>query len=213
MIEKVQGYNERVLVVVICGSAVICPWLDSSAATLFLFYAGSEAGRALGDILCGETEPGGRLPFTIPTQEEDLVPFERDATSFRYDLLHGQWKLDAENSPAHRPFGYGLGYTTFEINEAEADGGGIRVDITNTGSRSGSTVVQVYGSVPGSEHLRAPKRLVGFTKVKLGAGEKKTLQIPVDERMLDLRIDGKWQKEQQPIRLAVGFDAASARPV
>ena len=210
LIEDARRYNDRIVVVVISGSAVVCPWLDSSAATLLLFYAGSEAGRALGDILSGEAEPGGRLPFTLPVHEDDLVPFEREATTARYGLLHGQWKLDAEGVPAHRPYGYGLGYTSFEITHAEERPGGIRVEVANTGSRPGSTVVQVYGSVPESDYPRAPKRLVGFQKVELDTGEKTTLEIPVDDRMLDLRVDGAWLREAHPLRFAVGFDADSA---
>ncbi|MEE3328199.1 MAG: glycoside hydrolase family 3 N-terminal domain-containing protein [Myxococcota bacterium] len=213
LIAAAQQVNDHVIVVVICGSAVVCPWLDSTAATLILFYAGSEGGRALGDLLCGDAEPGGRLPFAIPAHEDSLVAFEREATEAHYDLLHGQWKLDAENIQAHRPFGYGLGYTTFELGNAEIENQVVSVNLTNSGSRSGSTVVQVYGSVPESEYLRPPKRLVAFSKVRLKAGEEKTVRLPVKTSLLDLRIGGKWKTEEKPVRLAVGFDADSARPI
>ena len=213
LIEAARQHNEHVVVIVICGSAVVCPWLESTAATLTLFYAGSEGGRALGDLLCGEAEPGGRLPFAIPVDEASLVPFEREATSAEYELLHGQWKLDHENIRAHRAFGYGLGYTSFAMGPVKAEGDTVQAELTNTGSRPGSTVVQVYGSVPGSEYRRPPKRLVGFKKIRLDAGETRTLSIPVDVRMLDLRISGDWQTEKRPVLLSVGFDAGSATPI
>jgi beta-glucosidase len=205
--------NDHVVVVVISGSAVVCPWLETTSATLMLWYAGSEAGRALGDILCGEAEPSGRLPFAIPREEENLVPFEREAKSTRYALLHGQWHLDAEKTPAHKCFGYGLGYTTFQLSNIESDGQSVCVEVTNTGSRFGATVVQVYGSVPGSKHLRPEKRLVGFSKVRLDRGQAATLRIPVDVALLDLRLKGEWVREEKPIILSVGLDADSATPV
>jgi beta-glucosidase len=213
LISAAARVTEHVVVVVISGSTVVCPWLEETSATLMLWYAGSEGGRALGDVLCGEVEPGGRLPFAIPFEESSLVPFERDATSTRYELLHGQWHLDAQKIPAHRPFGYGLGYTAFQLSNIESDGQTVSVDVTNTGSRSGTTVVQVYGSVPGSEYLRPEKRLVGFSKVRLESGQSTTLRLPVDIALLDLRINGKWVREERPVALFVGLDADSATTV
>ncbi len=213
LISATTRANDNVVVVVICGSAVVCPWLENTSATLLLWYAGSEGGRALGDVLCGEAEPGGRLPFAIPVDEESLVPFEREATSARYDLLHGQWKLDAQNVAAHCPFGYGLGYTTFELSDIESDGETVCVGLSNTGSRPGATVVQVYGSVPESDHLRPEKRLLAFLKVRLERGEKRTLRLPLDIRLLDVRVAGQWTREDRPISLSVGFDADSVTSI
>jgi len=213
LISAAARVTEHVVVVVISGSTVVCPWLEDTSATLMLWYAGSEGGRALGDVLCGEVEPGGRLPFAIPVEESNLVPFEREATSTRYELLHGQWHLDAQNTRAHRPFGYGMGYTDFELSHAEREGDTVCVDVTNTGSRSGATVVQLYGSMPGSQYLRPEKRLVGFSKVRLGSGESTTLTLSANTRLLDLRLDGEWVREEKPVILSVGLDADSAQPV
>ncbi|MYB87820.1 MAG: hypothetical protein F4X85_11520 [Acidimicrobiaceae bacterium] len=87
------------------------------------------------------------------------------------------------------------------------------VAVTNTGDRPGSAVVQVYGSVPGSTYERPPRRLVGFAKVRLDAGESTELQIPVDRSQLDLRIDGAWVREDSPVEYSAGFDAATARRI
>ena len=73
--------------------------------------------------------------------------------------------------------------------------------------------MQVYGSVPGSAHQRPTKRLVGFTKVRLDAGESTEAAIPVDRSLLDVRIDGAWLREDLPVEYAIGFDAATARPI
>ena len=87
------------------------------------------------------------------------------------------------------------------------------ITVANSGPRSGSTVVQVYGSVPGSTHQRPTKRLVGFAKVRLDAAESTEAAIPVDRSLLDLRIGGAWLREDLPVEYAIGFDAATARPI
>ena len=204
---------DRVVVAVMAGGAVVMPWLESVPAALMVWYPGSEGGHALADVLFGRAEPTGRLPFAVPHGESDLVDFDRDATSAVYGLLHGQWHLDAEGTPAHLPFGHGLGYTTFQIEQARLEGDQAIVTVANTGTRSGSTVVQVYASVPGSAHERPPKRLVGFAKVSLDAGERAEARIALDRSLLDLRIGGAWLREDLPIEYAIGFDAATARPI
>ena len=204
---------DRVVVAVMAGSAVVMPWLDSVAAALMAWYPGSEGGHALADVLFGRAEPAGRLPFAVPREESDLVDFDRDATTARYGLLHGQWHLDADGTDAHLPFGHGLGYTSFALGDVRRAGDRVTVTVANTGARPGSTVVQVFGSVTGSAHERPPKRLVGFAKVRLVAGESSELQIPVDRSLLDLRIDGAWTREDLPIEYSIGLDAASARPI
>ena len=213
LIADAASVCDRVVVAVMAGSAVVMPWLDSVAAALMVWYPGSEGGHALADVLFGQAEPGGRLPFAVPHDESDLVDFDRDATTAHYGLLHGQWHLDATGTAAHLPFGHGLGYTTFELGEAETAEDQVVVAVTNTGDRSGSTVVQVYASVPGSAHERPAKRLVGFTKVGLDAGESTEAQIPVDRSLLDVRIDGTWLREDLPAEFSIGLDAATACPV
>ncbi len=204
---------DRVVVAVMAGSAVVMPWIDAVSAALMVWYPGSEGGHALADVLFGRIEPGGRLPFAVPRDEADLVDFDRDAETARYGLLHGQWHLDANGTDAHLPFGHGLGYTTFQIEQARLEGDRVTVTVANTGTRSGSTVVQVYGRVTDSAHERPPKRLVGFAKVRLDAAESTEAAIPVDRSLLDLRIGGAWLREDLPVEYAIGFDAATARPI
>ena len=204
---------DRVVVAVMAGSAVVMPWLDTVDAVLMVWYPGSEGGHALADVLFGQSEPGGRLPFAIPLDESDLVDFDRDAETAVYGLLHGQWHLDASGTDALLPFGHGLGYTTFELGDAEVKEDQVVVGVTNTGQRSGSTVVQVYASVPGSAYERPPKRLVGFSRVQLDAGESTDAAVPIDPAVLDLRIDGSWVREDLPVRYHVGLDSSSAERV
>ena len=213
LIADVAAVCDRVIVAVMAGSAVVMPWLGSVNAALMVWYPGSEGGHALADVLFGGSEAGGRLPFAIPRDESDLVDFDRDASTAVYGLLHGQWHLDARGTPPHLPFGHGLGYTTFELGGARAAEDQVVVNIVNTGARAGSTVVQVYASVPGSAYKRPPKRLVAFAKVCLEAGESQVVRVATDLSLLDVRRDGAWIRESLPVEFSVGLDAASARPV
>ncbi|MEM7408723.1 MAG: glycoside hydrolase family 3 N-terminal domain-containing protein [Myxococcota bacterium] len=205
--------HDRVVVAVMAGSAVVMPWLETPAATLLLWYPGMEGGHALADVLLGASEPGGRLPFAVPVRDEDLVPFDKDATAFRYDLLHGQWWLDHQGTAPHLPFGYGLGYTEFAIETCRQQDESVQVTVTNRGARAGSTVVQLYGSVPSSERMRPPKRLLAFRRVALDAGASATVALPLDVAPLDIREGGRWLREDAAVELHIGFDAIATQPL
>jgi beta-glucosidase len=194
------------VVAVMGGSAVVMPWLDDVAAVLMLWYPGMEGGHALADVLLG-AEPGGRLPFAIPAREDDLVDFDADAATATYGLLHGQWWLDHRGVAPQRPFGFGLGYTAFELVSAERSGTTLRVAVKNTGDRAGSTVVQVYGEVPDSAYERPPRRLIGFRRIAAEAGATQRLDVPLDLAQLDVRVDGKWLRESAAPRWRVALNA------
>ena len=210
LITAARAVSDRVVVCVMGGSAVVMPWLEDVPATLMVWYPGMEGGHALADVLTG-VDPGGRLPFVLPRAAADLVEFDRDAHAVTYDLLHGQWHLDATGVAAHRPFGFGLSYTTFALSDAAvSDVGGtvtVQVTVANTGDRPGSTVVQVYASVPGSAWERPPRRLIGFSKVRLARGDRQVVQVPLDLDQLRIRADGAWLWEDLPVRLHVGQHA------
>jgi len=213
LIRAAAAAHDRVVVAVIAGSAVVMPWLDDVPATLLQWYAGMEGGHALADVLLGAAEPGGRLPFAIPRDESHLVHFDRDASRETYGLLHGQWWLDHRGLEAQRPFGFGLGYTPLALDDARIEGDRASVTVHNRGARDGSTVVQLYGSVPESAFERPPRRLVGFARVRLAAGASQRVEIDVDRAALDVRQDGQWIREARPVAFAIGFDAATARPI
>ena len=198
--------HPNVVVSVQCGSAVVMPWAESVSVVLVSWYGGVEGGSALADVLVGDAEPGGRLPFAIPTDPNHLVDFDKDATHANYDLLHGQWKLDRDGNTAHFPFGAGNGYSTFSIDAAHGTdaGAGVEFLMTNTGDRAGSTVVFVDAGLPVSAHLRPAHRLIGFARVDALAGETTTATIDLDWSMTDLRIDGDWLTEPGEYVVTVG---------
>jgi beta-glucosidase len=206
LIAAAAAVSDRVVVAVMGGSAVVMPWLGDVAAVLMLWYPGMEGGHALADVLLG-AEPGGRLPFAVPVAADDLVEFDPDVTQVTYGLLHGQWHLDHHGVAAQHPFGFGLGYTTFEIVSAERDAAKLQVEVKNTGNRAGATVLQVYGSVPDSEYERPPQRLIGFQRVAAAAGATASVDIPLDFAQLDVRVDGKWVRESTPPHWRVALHA------
>jgi beta-glucosidase len=182
LIATVAAANPRTVVVVIGGSAIIMEaWRHQVPAILMAWYPGMEGGRAIADVLTGAQEPGGRLPVAIPTDERHLPFFDTEAKTIIYDSWWGQRKLDRDGHPAAYPFGFGLGYTTFDmelLNHRVADGEAVAtVRVRNTGQRAGSTVAQVYAI---SDADDAVPQLVGFRRVELPAGGEDTVAIDLD---------------------------------
>jgi len=189
LIRAVAATNPRTVVVLQSGSAVVCSeWLDAVPAVAQAWYGGCQAGPGLADVLLGDVNPSGRLPFSVPVEEDDLPVFDRDATTFCYDRWHGWWHLGRTGRTAAFPFGFGLSYTTFAIGGAEvsaADGAvHVRGAVRNTGERDGADVVQIYVGLPDPD---APPRLVGFARVEVPAGGHARFDVAVPVERLATR--------------------------
>ena len=212
LIQSAVHANPRTVVAVMSGSAVVMPWVDAPAATLLVWYPGMEGGHALADLLFGAVAPSGRIPFAIPHDEADLVHFDPDAAEATYDLFHGQWYLDRNGVGAAFPFGFGLSTTTFSLAAFGVDlaASCAHVEVTNSGLRAAAIVVQIYASYQQSVYARAQSRLVGFARIELTAGETAVVEIPIDLRMLDVRVDGAMWREPGVVELRAAFDAADA---
>jgi beta-glucosidase len=183
LIRAVVAVNPRTVVVLIGGSAIMTEgWRQSVPAILYAWYGGMEGGRALARVLTGAAEPGGRLPFVVPTDVAHLPDFDSTAKSVVYDASWGQRRLDAKGNAAAFPFGFGLGYTTFthELLDHRFDesGGSAEVLVRNTGDRAGSTVVQIYAADLSLE--RPVAQLLGFEKVRLEPGEQTAVSVALD---------------------------------
>jgi beta-glucosidase len=145
------------------------------------WYSGMEGGHALADVVLGQVDATGRLPFSIPTDQAHLPPFDRDATAITYDRWYGQRLLDRLGVPAAYPLGFGLSYTTFELDGAAAEQDGpeslrARTTVNNTGGRDGRHVAQVYGVRLDGD--RAGERaLLGFAPVQVPAGGSQDLTV------------------------------------
>lgn len=179
LIQAVVNANPRTAVVLIGGSAIVVEaWRERVPAILHAWYPGMEGGRALADVLTGAEEPGGRLPVAIPTDAAHLPFFDAEARTIAYDASWGQRKLDEDGNAAAFPFGFGLGYTTFECELVGHDGQTASVRVRNSGSRAGSTVVQLYAA--DTSAARPVPQLLGFRRVPLGAGESTLVDVDLD---------------------------------
>jgi beta-glucosidase len=209
IILAVAGANPRTVVTLISAGAVIIErWRTSVPAILIAWYSGMEGGNALADVLFGEVDASGRLPYAVPTTEGHLPFFDPDATAITYDRFHGQRLLDLLGVEAAFPLGFGLSYTSFEVSGLAAERTGAEtatahVRVTNTGRRDGRHVVQVYGTHPGD----LERSLLGFTPVALASGTSTEVSVP-----LSLRPLRRWDNESAELVLpeqAVGLAAGA----
>jgi beta-glucosidase len=215
LILAVAAENPRTIVVLIAASAVtVEEWHEKAQAILMAFYPGEQGGAAIARLLLGRASPGGKLPFTVPRDPSQLPPFDNEAESVEYGYYHGYTLADKKGWEPRYAFGHGLGYTTFsyanlafDAAEAKEDGKvTASVDLTNTGSRPGDEVVQLYVGFPGSRVDRPVKLLRGFDKVALEPGQTKRVSIPVEVKDLAYYDTGarRWVVERLEYPFLVG---------
>jgi Beta-glucosidase-related glycosidases len=196
LIASIEQVNKNVVVVFSSGNAITMPWLDKTPAVVQAWYLGSEAGNALVDVLSGDVNPCGKLPFSFPKKLTDIgahafdkLCYPGDSVNVQYkeDVLVGYRWLDTKKIEPLFPFGYGLSYTTFAYSKPTVDvtevktNGTVKVSFTlaNTGKVDGAETAQLYVSKLKSAVPRAAKELKAFKKVFLKAGESKTVTIEV----------------------------------
>jgi beta-glucosidase len=215
LIRSVAAVNPRTVVVVNSGAPATMDWADEVGAVLQVWYPGQEGGDAIADVLLGEVDASGRLPTTFPRRLEDTPAFPTfpgaDGTiTYEESIFVGYRHYDRGGPEPRFPFGHGLSYTTFTYRslsvERGAEGLEVGLEVVNTGSRRGSTVVQVYVRRPGSRIPRADRELKAFEKVELepGGTGRVTLTVPAESfRHWDLGAGG-WRTEEGPAEILVG---------
>ena len=194
-LKALKDAGKKVIFVNCSGSAIaLLPETETCDAIVQAWYAGQEGGTAVADVLFGDYNPAGKLPVTFykaTSQLPDYEDYSMKGRTYRYF------------SDALYPFGYGLSYTTFKMgNEkltAAADGtGSVSVDVTNTGNREGTEIVQLY--VRDKADTEGPtKSLRGFQRVTLKAGETKTVTIPLTRKTFEL-----WDSITSTMRTKAG---------
>jgi beta-glucosidase len=211
LIQAVAPVNPRTAVVLIGGSAFIMEeWKGAAPAILHAFYPGMEGGTALASVLFGRVNPSGKLPFTIPTDEEHLPPFDRNATQVEYGMYHGYSKLEMEGQTPAFAFGYGLSYTTFQMSNVqyavEGDEVVARASVTNTGPRDGDEVVQFYVGFENSAVERPRKLLRGFQRVSVPSGASRSVEVrcPVASLCWYNAARAGWELESMEYQAYIG---------
>jgi beta-glucosidase len=222
LVEAVAAVNPRTVVVVNSGSPVLMPWLDRVGSVLLGWFGGQEFGTAVADILLGKEEPGGRLPTTWPAALGDVPVLNTAPVDGKVVYSEGihvgyrAWlKQQAAGDAAPLlPFGFGLGYTTFELGTAHAPQSVpagqdivVHVPVRNSGTRTGREVVQVYLTREDSAVERPVRWLAGYAGTHLAAGGTDTVEVRIPARAFG-HYDGGWQVERGSFRLLVGRHAA-----
>lgn len=214
LVGAVCAVNPNTVVVVNSGGPVLLPWRGQAAAVLLTWFPGQEGGGGLADVLFGDREPGGRLPTTWPAGEND-VPV-KDYLPIAQKLPYGEgldigyraWAA-RDVAPAYW-FGHGLGYTTWDYEEARVERDVVRVRVRNTGHRSGREVVQVYLTRPDSAVARPARWLAGFAAVTAGPGESVEAVVEIPRRAIS-HWAGEWVVEPGAFTVLAGPNAGDTR--
>ena len=221
VIEALAAANPNLVVSLVSGNAVAMPWVDKVPAILQTWYLGSEAGNALADVVFGDVNPSGKLPFTFPKQLTDSPAHQpgmtfpnRHKVTYEEGIFVGYRWFDEKDIEPLFAFGHGLSYTQFSYGEAKLDkssmneNGTVRltVKVTNTGDREGAEVVQLYIADKESSLPRPEKELKDFQKVLLAPGQSKdvTFTIGADAlKFYDPALPG-WKAEKGEFEALVG---------
>jgi beta-glucosidase len=232
LIEEIAAVNPNTVVVLNTSQPVALPWLGRVKAVLEMWWPGDEGGWSTANILLGKTSPAGRLPVTWAKSLADYAATdprypERShqgmggKTTFSEGVNVGYRWFDKQKVEPLFAFGHGLSYTTFaysglKVEKAKDGGLDVHVDIKNTGSMDSDEVPQVYLGAPSEipAGVQFPVRaLASFDRVRIAAGESKTVTLHVAERQLQYwsTADGKWMTATGKRTLSVGASSRDLR--
>jgi len=195
--------NARTMLVISSNNTVAVNWeQDNLPAIVSAIFAGQAQGTAIAEVLFGDYNPGGKTCCTWYKSIDQLPPFHD------YDIMKGRTYMYFEGQPLY-PFGYGLSYTTFQFSDLHIDSKelsqrkpvNISCTVTNTGSRTGTEIVQVYVSVPQSPVKRPIKELVGFQRLELNPGESRRVSFAMPYTAQALWY---WHEQQRKFVLQPG---------
>jgi beta-glucosidase len=191
LVRAIHATGKPIVLVLLTGRPVTLNWMaDDIPAIVEAWFPSEEGGPAVADVLFGDVNPSGKLPITFPCAVGQVPIFY----SHRPSGGKSMWKIDyveTSTQPLY-PFGYGLSYTTFEYsnlriqadNLTAGDVVTIQADVTNTGSRAGDDIIQLYTHTTRASVTRPIKELKGFQRVSLQAGETRTVTFEMNVNQL-----------------------------
>ena len=201
LVEAVVAANPRTVVVLTGGASVEMPWAGSVPALVNGYLTGQGGAGAMLDVLTGVVNPSGRLAETYARSYEDhptaaWYPATGPLAYYREGPFVGYRYFTTAGVDVAFPFGYGLSYSSFEYSDLTVNQEGATLTVTNTSTRDGAEVVQLYASAPGGVFGPA-RELKGFTKVEVGAGESVRVTIPFDRYTFRHweTSRGAWERE------------------
>ena len=218
LLQAVHAVNPSIAVIFHAGSPVEMPWLDQCRALLYASLSGQAGAGALADALTGKVNPSGKLAQTWPVRYEDIPASEHFAgegrtVEYREGLYVGYRYFLTAGVPVLFPFGYGLSYTRFAYSGLSVEKDRVTLTVTNTGTRAGSEIVQLYLAKPDSMVYRPARELKSFARVTLAPGEARQVELPLEEKAFRFwnSAAGRWETEGGAYQVLVGASAADIR--
>ncbi len=225
LINAITAANKNTAVVITSGGGVdMRAWIDHVPALLQAWYGGQEAGPAFAQLMFGEFSPSGKLPVTFDRRWEDSAVYKSYYPQSDLQVTYGEGVFlgyrhyDKAGIKPLFPFGYGLSYTSFgykNLTIAPSTVTGdqsvtVSFDVTNTGSRPGTEVAEVYVGEPQAKVPRPVRELKGFAKVPLMPGETKHVEVKLDQRALSYwdATGHRWTADPGQFNISVGASDA-----
>ena len=227
LIEALLKVNKNLVAVIVSGNAVEMPWVKEIPSIIQSWYLGSVGGEALADVLSGDVNPSGKLPFSYPVKLEDCpahffgeisYPGDSIRQEYKEDILVGYRWYDTKKIRPLFPFGYGMSYTAFEYSKPavsaktmNADGSiDLTVKIKNTGEMVGKEIVQLYIGDEECSVLRPVKELKDFRKVQLLPNEEKEVKFTIKPEALQFFDDKQHTWVAEPGKFKAYIAASSS---
>jgi beta-glucosidase len=223
LLNELLKVNPNTAVILVSGNAVEMPWVTKVKAIMQTWYLGSVAGNAIADVISGDVNPSGKLPFSFPKKLSDNAahsfgelsyPGDSINQYYKEDILVGYRWFDTKKIKPLFAFGEGLSYTTFKLSTIDTDKKEYSKDesiiisgtVSNTGNFDGSEVVQVYIGKLNSKVSRAQKELKGFQKVEIKKGENNSIKISIDTNSLSFYDESisNWNLEKGDYMIYIG---------
>jgi beta-glucosidase len=223
LLNELLKVNSNIGVVLVSGNAVEMPWITNVKALMQTWYLGSVAGNAIADVISGDVNPSGKLPFSFPKKLSDNAAHSFGELSYpgdgvnqfyKEDILVGYRWFDTKKIKPLFAFGEGLSYTTFEFSKWNTDKKEyvknesilISGTVSNTGNNDGSEVVQVYIGKLNSKVKRAEKELKGFRKIEIKKGENAVVNLSIDSNSLSFYDESisNWNLEKGDYLIYIG---------
>lgn len=227
LIKGVLAANKKTILVLNAGGNVdMRPFIDVAPALLHIWYAGEEGAKAMAEILFGEVNPSGKLPVSFEKRWEDNATYNsyypKDGSKqvkYSEGVFLGYRHFDQTCIKPMFPFGFGLSYTTFQYGGLQIsapsanDTVTVSFQITNTGSRGGAEVAEVYVGEKHPSVPRPPKELKGFTRAELKPGESRKVTLTLDRRAFSYYdVNSKnWKADSGEYEILVGSSSDDIR--
>jgi beta-glucosidase len=227
LVEAIEKVNPRTIVVLNTGNPVtVGEWIKQTPVLLDMWYGGQEGGHALASIVFGDANPSGKLPVSFPKHFEDSpayghYPGKDLKVNYAEGIYVGYRYFDTKNIEPQFPFGFGLSYTTFAYGDMKVSSNNtngdraveVSVNIRNTGSRSGSEIVQLYVHEGHSKIERPVHELKGFRRVELQPGESQMVRFTLHQTAFSHWDPGAhaWMADPGDFEIQVGASSRDIR--